>query len=105
MPALKHLLRNEGEKYNAAADFPCTHNIANGFNEQSRRSIVYISAFAYHAIKESEREVVINIFLRTSKGVSETNEGAAFLIYAVQVYRQYAQVDYCKETTGNYGME
>ena len=58
-----------------------------------------------NAINESEREVGINIFLRTSKGVSETNEGAAFLIYAVQVYRQYAQVDYCKETTGNYGME
>lgn len=41
------------------------------------------------AIKELEREVGINIFLRTSKGVSETNEGADFLMYARQVYQQY----------------
>lgn len=41
------------------------------------------------AIKELEREAGINIFLRTSKGVSETNEGAEFLMYARQVYQQY----------------
>lgn len=41
------------------------------------------------AIKELEREAGITIFLRTSKGVSETNEGAEFLMYARQVYQQY----------------
>ncbi|MBQ7901797.1 MAG: LysR family transcriptional regulator [Clostridia bacterium] len=41
------------------------------------------------AIKELEREAGINIFLRTSKGVSETSEGAEFLMYARQVYQQY----------------
>ena len=41
------------------------------------------------AIKELEREAGITIFFRTSKGVSETNEGAEFLMYARQVYQQY----------------
>lgn len=41
------------------------------------------------AIKELEREAGIHIFHRTSKGVSETNEGAEFLMYARQVYQQY----------------
>ncbi|MEE1013368.1 MAG: LysR family transcriptional regulator [Clostridia bacterium] len=41
------------------------------------------------AIKELESEAGIHIFHRTSKGVSETNEGAEFLMYARQVYQQY----------------
>lgn len=41
------------------------------------------------AIKELERETGIHIFFRTNKGVSETNEGAEFLMYARQVYQQY----------------
>lgn len=41
------------------------------------------------AIKELEKETGISIFLRTSKGVVTTNEGADFLMYARQVYQQY----------------
>lgn len=41
------------------------------------------------SIKELEKETGISIFLRTSKGVVPTNEGADFLIYARQVYQQY----------------
>lgn len=41
------------------------------------------------AIKELEKEIGISIFLRTGKGVIQTNEGSEFLIYARQVYQQY----------------
>jgi len=41
------------------------------------------------AIKELERYAGIQIFLRTSKGVTVTNEGEEFLTYARQVYQQY----------------
>lgn len=41
------------------------------------------------SIKELEKETGISIFLRTSKGVVPTNEGADFLMYARQVYQQY----------------
>ena len=41
------------------------------------------------AIKELEKETGITIFLRTSKGVVQTNEGTEFLVYARQVYQQY----------------
>ncbi len=41
------------------------------------------------AVKELEREIGIAIFLRTSKGVTATAEGAEFLSYARQVYQQY----------------
>ena len=41
------------------------------------------------AVKELERHAGVPIFLRTSKGVSTTGEGAEFLAYARQVYQQY----------------
>lgn len=41
------------------------------------------------SIKELEREIGISIFLRTGRGVIQTNEGADFLMYARQVYQQY----------------
>lgn len=41
------------------------------------------------AVKELEKEIGITIFLRTSKGVFPTAEGAEFLSYARQVYQQY----------------
>lgn len=42
-----------------------------------------------NAMKELEAETGITIFLRTSKGVTQTNEGTEFLLYARQVYQQY----------------
>lgn len=41
------------------------------------------------SIKELEKEIGITIFLRTTKGVVPTNEGADFLSYARQVCQQY----------------
>lgn len=52
--------------------------------------ILYVSQPSLtSAIKELEKEIGINIFLRTSKGVVVTNEGADFLMRASQVYQQY----------------
>ena len=42
-----------------------------------------------NAIKELEKEVGIEIFNRSSKGVTLTNDGAEFLLYARQIYQQY----------------
>lgn len=41
------------------------------------------------SIKELEKEIGITVFLRNTKGVVPTNEGADFLSYARQVYQQY----------------
>ena len=41
------------------------------------------------ALKELERELGITIFNRGGKGVTLTNDGAEFLLYARQVYSQY----------------
>ena len=41
------------------------------------------------AIKELEKEVGIKIFNRSGKGVTLTNDGTEFLLYARQVYQQY----------------
>lgn len=41
------------------------------------------------AVKELERELGITVFYRSGKGVSLTNDGAEFLLYASQVYTQY----------------
>lgn len=52
--------------------------------------VLYISQPSLtSAIKELEKDIGISIFLRTGKGVVETNEGAEFLMYARQVYQQY----------------
>ncbi len=41
------------------------------------------------AVKELEREIGISIFNRSGRGVTLTNEGAEFLLYAKQLYAQY----------------
>lgn len=41
------------------------------------------------AIKELEKEIGITIFNRTGKGVTLTNDGMEFMLYARQVYSQY----------------
>ena len=41
------------------------------------------------AVKELEAETGITIFYRSGKGVSLTNDGSEFLLYARQVYTQY----------------
>lgn len=41
------------------------------------------------AVKELEKEIGIQIFNRSGKGVTLTNDGTEFLTYARQVYQQY----------------
>ncbi|MBQ8400767.1 MAG: LysR family transcriptional regulator, partial [Clostridia bacterium] len=41
------------------------------------------------AVKELEKEIGIQIFNRSGKGVTLTNDGMEFLTYARQVYQQY----------------
>ena len=52
--------------------------------------ILYVSQPSLtNAIKEVEKEFGISIFNRSGRGVSLTNDGAEFLLYAKQVYNQY----------------
>ncbi|MFU0833548.1 MAG: HTH lysR-type domain-containing protein [Oscillospiraceae bacterium] len=52
--------------------------------------ILYVSQPSLtNAIKEVEKEIGITIFNRTGKGVTLTNDGTEFLLYARQVYNQY----------------
>ncbi len=41
------------------------------------------------AVKELEKELGITIFLRSGRGVTLTNDGTEFLLYARQIYQQY----------------
>lgn len=41
------------------------------------------------SVRELEKEIGIQIFVRSSRGVSVTAEGADFLMYVRQVYQQY----------------
>ena len=41
------------------------------------------------SVRELEKEIGIQIFVRSSRGVSVTSEGADFLMYVRQVYQQY----------------
>jgi len=60
---------------------------ASSFNEAATR--LYISQPSLSiAIRDLEREIGIEIFARTSRGVSVTQEGAEFLGYARQVMEQ-----------------
>ena len=45
-----------------------------------------------NAIKELEKELGITIFYRSGRGVTLTNDGAEFLLYAKQIYGQYETV-------------
>lgn len=53
------------------------------------------------AIKELEKEIGIQIFLRTGKGVIATNEGEEFLLYARQLYQQYELLRIKYDAKGN----
>lgn len=44
------------------------------------------------AIRELEKELGITLFHRSGKGVTLTNDGAEFLLYAKQIYGQYETV-------------
>ena len=44
------------------------------------------------AVKELEKELGITIFYRSGRGVTLTNDGTEFLLYAKQIYGQYESV-------------
>ena len=44
------------------------------------------------SVKELEKELGITIFNRSGRGVTLTNDGAEFLLYAKQIYSQYETV-------------
>ena len=45
-----------------------------------------------NAIKELEKELGITLFFRNGKGVTLTNDGSEFLLYARQIYGEYETV-------------
>lgn len=53
------------------------------------------------AIKELEKEMGITIFNRSGRGVSLTNDGMEFLLYARQLYSQYESILEKYGTSGN----
>ncbi|MCI8557784.1 MAG: LysR family transcriptional regulator [Lachnospiraceae bacterium] len=52
-----------------------------------------------NGVKELEKELGITLFYRSGKGVTLTNDGAEFLLYAKQLYSQYENL------LGKYGKE
>ena len=44
------------------------------------------------AMKELEKELGINLFHRSGRGVTLTNDGTEFLLYAKQIYGQYETI-------------
>lgn len=44
------------------------------------------------AVKELEKELGITLFYRSGRGVTLTNDGTEFLLYAKQIYGQYETV-------------
>ena len=44
------------------------------------------------AMKELENELGVTLFYRSGRGVTLTNDGTEFLLYAKQIYSQYESV-------------
>ena len=55
-----------------------------------------------NAIKELEKELGITLFFRNAKGVTLTNDGSEFLLYARQIYGEYETVLEKYGKNGNY---
>lgn len=55
--------------------------------------ILYVSQPSLTStVKELEKELGITIFYRSGRGVTPTNEGMEFLLYARQLYQQYEEI-------------
>ena len=59
-----------------------------GSINKAARSLYISQPSLSNAIKDMEKEIQINIFKRTNKGVRVTVEGAEFLVYAKQIVEQ-----------------
>ncbi len=64
---------------------------AGSFNKAAE--LLYVSQPSLsNAVRDLEKELSITIFHRSGRGVTPTNDGAEFLLYARQVYHQYEQL-------------
>ncbi len=63
----------------------------NSMNKAAER--LYVSQPSLtSSVKELEKELGITLFYRSGRGVTLTNDGAEFLLYAKQIYSQYENV-------------
>lgn len=64
---------------------------ANSMNKAAEQ--LYVSQPSLtSSMKELEAELGITLFYRSGRGVTLTNEGSEFLLYAKQIYGQYETV-------------
>ena len=64
---------------------------AGSFNKAAE--MLYVSQPSLsNAVRDLEKELSISIFHRSGRGVTLTNDGVEFLLYARQVYHQYEQL-------------
>ncbi|KMY50112.1 LysR family transcriptional regulator [Peribacillus loiseleuriae] len=64
-----------------------------GSMNEAAKSLFISQPRLSNAIKELEKEIRINIFIRTNRGVTVSNEGAEFLAYARQVLQQFNMLE------------
>lgn len=80
-------------------NYVITISETNSFNKAAEE--LYISQPSLTvAVKELEKELGITIFNRSGRGVTLTNDGVEFLLYAKQLYNQYELI---KEKYGESG--
>ena len=76
-----------------------------GSINEAAKSLFISQPSLSNAIKELEQELKINIFVRTNRGMTLTNDGFEFIGYARQVIQQYEMLeekyieDKCSKTT------
>ena len=64
---------------------------AGSFNKAAEQLYVSQPSLS-NAVRDLEAELSISIFHRSGRGVTLTNDGAEFLLYARQIYHQYEQL-------------
>ena len=64
-----------------------------GSVNEAAKSLFISQPSLSNAIKELEQELKINIFVRTNRGMTLTNDGFEFIGYARQVIQQYEMLE------------
>ena len=64
-----------------------------GSINEAAKSLFISQPSLSNAIKELEQELKINIFVRTNRGMTLTNDGFEFIGYARQVIQQYEMLE------------
>jgi DNA-binding transcriptional LysR family regulator len=87
---IKHSLRGKERMYMTLQQIHYIITISEVGSFNKAAEVLYVAQPSLtNAIKEVEKEIGITIFNRSGKGVTLTNDGAEFLLYARQVYSQY----------------